>query len=78
MRWGLNGLAAAVAGDWVDRGAQGFEVVMALWAFKIAHPGSVYLNRGNHEDRDMNSMYFFEQEASTRFLGMLFHVYSLK
>jgi hypothetical protein len=73
MHCGLRGFglelagpaAAAAAGDWVDRGAQGFEVVMALWAFKVAHPSSVFLNRGNHEDRDMNTAYFFEKEVRT-------------
>ena len=56
--------AAAAAGDWVDRGTQGFEVVMTLWAFKLAHPASVFLNRGNHEDEDMNTVYFFQDEVS--------------
>jgi hypothetical protein len=34
-------------GDYVDRGSQGVEIVLALIALKIADPDSVFLNRGN-------------------------------
>lgn len=36
-------------GDFIDRGAFGLEVLMLLLALKIALPGCVHLNRGNHE-----------------------------
>lgn len=34
-------------GDFVDRGMQGIEILMTLFAFKIACPNSIFLNRGN-------------------------------
>ena len=44
-------------GDWVDRGAFGLEVVLLLFAWKLVWPKSVYLQRGNHEDRGQNEYY---------------------
>jgi serine/threonine-protein phosphatase 5 len=34
-------------GDFVDRGSMGVEVLIALFAWKLADPRSLYLNRGN-------------------------------
>eukprot|EP00931_Biecheleriopsis_adriatica_P061195 TRINITY_DN36791_c0_g1_i2.p1 TRINITY_DN36791_c0_g1~~TRINITY_DN36791_c0_g1_i2.p1 ORF type:complete len:840 (-),score=132.59 TRINITY_DN36791_c0_g1_i2:143-2662(-) len=41
-------------GDWVDRGRHQLEVMLFLLAFKIKYPEKVWLNRGNHEDRQQN------------------------
>jgi len=43
-------------GDYVDRTARGCEVFFLLGAMKLAWPGSVHMNRGNHEDDAMNTM----------------------
>lgn len=34
-------------GDYVDRGSMGTEIVIALFAWKLAIPDSIYMNRGN-------------------------------
>lgn len=42
-------------GDFVDRGAQQVEVVALLFSLKVCFPDRVFLLRGNHEFRDMNT-----------------------
>jgi len=42
-------------GDWVDRGKHQLEVVVMVFALKIAFPEKVVLLRGNHEDPEMNA-----------------------
>ncbi|KAL7712759.1 Serine/threonine-protein phosphatase T [Entamoeba marina] len=53
-------------GDFVDRGSFGVECVIALFSFMIAYPNSVYLARGNHETKAMNSMYGFDGEVNAK------------
>lgn len=50
-------------GDFVDRGNYSAEVVLSLFAWKLAFPNSIHLNRGNHEARDINSRDGFEKEV---------------
>eukprot|EP00930_Biecheleria_cincta_P039425 TRINITY_DN27109_c0_g1_i2.p1 TRINITY_DN27109_c0_g1~~TRINITY_DN27109_c0_g1_i2.p1 ORF type:complete len:648 (-),score=117.07 TRINITY_DN27109_c0_g1_i2:148-2091(-) len=55
-------------GDFVDRGAHQLETIGLLLALKVAFPKNIWLIRGNHEDRNMNQKYGFEEEC-TRHLG---------
>jgi len=50
-------------GDLVDRGSWSVEVILTAFAFKWLYPKSMYINRGNHEAKDMNRTYGFEGEA---------------
>ncbi|KAJ7772592.1 phosphoprotein phosphatase [Mycena maculata] len=57
-------------GDLVDRGSWSIEVILTAFAFKCAYssplwlyPKFMYINRGNHEAKDMNRSYGFEGEA---------------
>jgi len=38
-------------GDVTDRGERATEILLILFAFMVSCPGSVYMNRGNHEVR---------------------------
>ena len=51
-------------GDYVDRGPHSVEVVSFLFALKVLNPDKIYLIRGNHEVRDLNSHISIYQETS--------------
>jgi diadenosine tetraphosphatase ApaH/serine/threonine PP2A family protein phosphatase len=57
-------------GDYVDRGSQGAEVLLALYDLKVADPDHVFLLRGNHEDEHINRYYGFYDEIGhdTKFI----------
>mmetsp|Transcript_60079 Transcript_60079/g.173238 ORF Transcript_60079/g.173238 Transcript_60079/m.173238 type:complete len:505 (-) Transcript_60079:138-1652(-) len=54
-------------GDFVDRGKHQVEVLVVLFALKIAYPHNVFLNRGNHEDVQMNIKYGFQRAVFSSF-----------
>ncbi|KAN0102476.1 Metallo-dependent phosphatase-like protein [Russula decolorans] len=50
-------------GDLVDRGSWSVEVILIAFALKWLYPTSMFINRGNHEAKEMNRTYGFEGEA---------------
>ncbi len=54
-------------GDYVDRGSHGVEVMYLLLSLKIANPNNVFLVRGNHEDRLLNTVYGFRNELRSKY-----------
>ncbi|KAJ3255028.1 Serine/threonine-protein phosphatase 5 [Boothiomyces macroporosus] len=77
----LNGLPSETNmylwnGDFVDRGSFSVECAIALFAFKLLYPNSVYLSRGNHEANDMNKVYGFEGEVKHKYTDNTFKLFS--
>lgn len=63
-------------GDFVDRGSWSIEVIMLIFAFKLRHPGSVFMNRGNHEMLETNLIYGFAGEVGSKYDMGLFDLFS--
>lgn len=54
-------------GDYVDRGPQGVETILLLFALKIEYPSHIFLLRGNHEEAQTSRIYGFLFEVRTKF-----------
>jgi len=59
-------------GDVADRGHQATEIFMMLFAFFLADPDCLIINRGNHENEDMNGLDFdagggFQEEVVNKY-----------
>ena len=50
-------------GDYVDRGEYGCEVLFYLLCIKLEYRNDVFLLRGNHETRDMTTMFNFRDQC---------------
>lgn len=77
----LNGLPSPRStflfnGDLVDRGQFSCECVLTVFAFKLLYPKSVFINRGNHEARDINSRDGFEKECLLKYNHAVFDLFS--
>lgn len=64
-------------GDFVDRGDNGLEVMVVLFAFMVAEGADVVcLNRGNHEDLAVCRVYGFEAEVKAKYDDLLFEMFA--
>ena len=54
-------------GDFVDRGPCGVEIALLLFAFNLADPKCMMINRGNHECYPQNFQYGFVDEVLTKY-----------
>ena len=63
-------------GDFVDRGTQSVEVLLTLYAWQQLLPGSVLLNRGNHEERSVHGVHGFEQECRAKYSAAVYEACS--
>jgi serine/threonine-protein phosphatase with EF-hand domain len=54
-------------GDFVDRGRSGVECVTLLFSLYLSYPGCVFINRGNHEDKDICKVYGFKTECVDKY-----------
>ncbi|CAE7185139.1 PAPP5, partial [Symbiodinium pilosum] len=62
-------------GDFVDRGSFSVEVILTLFAWKLAFPQHLHLARGNHETRNMNKLYGFEGEVTKKYDEELYQLF---
>ncbi|CAB4477867.1 unnamed protein product [Rhizophagus irregularis] len=63
-------------GDFINRGSFGFEVILALFAYKWLYPKSFYLTRGNHEHITLAKNYGFENEVNTKYSKTMFEYFA--
>lgn len=63
-------------GDFVDRGSFSIENILTFIGYYLLEPRSVYLNRGNHEGINMNSIYGFSGEVNHKYDNKIMQLFS--
>lgn len=58
------------------RAQNSVECILVLLCFKLLYPDNVFLNRGNHEARDINSRDGFEKECLKKYGLTVFDLFS--
>ena len=69
-----------VNGDIADRGAYAVEIFLTLALFKLSDPACVHVNRGNHENAEMNLRDVtygggFAKEVGRKYCGRTFQLF---
>eukprot|EP01062_Namystynia_karyoxenos_P069072 TRINITY_DN6439_c0_g2_i1.p1 TRINITY_DN6439_c0_g2~~TRINITY_DN6439_c0_g2_i1.p1 ORF type:complete len:952 (+),score=263.61 TRINITY_DN6439_c0_g2_i1:74-2929(+) len=59
-------------GDLVDRGNNSCEVLLLVCALKLSTPRAVHVNRGNHEEEEINVLYGFYDECRAKYNSQFF------
>lgn len=68
LEHGLPGLTKYIfLGDYVDRGCYSLECILLLLTFTVVSPGSIFMLRGNHEFKAINSKYGFKEQLDARY-----------
>ena len=63
-------------GDIVDRGSSQLETINLILARKLLEPDKVYMLRGNHEFREVNSRYGFADAVMGRYGETIYWLYN--
>ena len=59
----------------MDRGTHSIEVALLIYAFQIVCPESVYINRGNHEDRSVSTVFGFMKECQEKYNTFVYDMF---
>jgi hypothetical protein len=54
-------------GDIIDRGIYGYEIMIITYLLKLINPKTFFINRGNHEEQEINKRYGFYTHIKTQF-----------
>ena len=63
-------------GDFIDRGSFCAEVMSTLMAWKVLYPKHFFMSRGNHESKNLNKLYGFENEIKHKFDARTYELFS--
>ena len=63
-------------GDFIDRGSFAVEVIITLCAWKVCFPKNLYMSRGNHESKNLNKLYGFENEVKHKYCVKTYDLFS--
>ena len=61
-------------GDFVDRGTHSVEIAVLVYAFQLLYPHSVHINRGNHEDRAITTVFGFMKVSLLKKGSMIINI----